>query len=84
MDGRIKMKVNEKYEVHICVIDMTDNISGDVYTDFAEYMNEIGGSYEFGFLIIDSATGFVRIGHRICMILLKRLCTILQSRESRE
>lgn len=28
------MKVNEKYEVHICVIDMTDNISGDVYTDF--------------------------------------------------
>jgi hypothetical protein len=49
------MKINERYEIRLVVIEMRDSIPGNCYGDFEEFRkNHPYSSYTFGFIVYDT------------------------------
>lgn len=57
------MKINDKYEISVVVVEELENGNyGDIYENFEEFKKEKPDStYFFGYCIFDRRTGFVPI-----------------------
>lgn len=54
------MKINNRYEIRVVVIDMTNDGPGDVYDNFEDFKKEHPFSpYRFGFIVFDTEYGYV-------------------------
>ena len=55
------MKINERYEIRVCVIQLVNaGCPGDCYDNFETFKKEHPFSpYKFGFIVFDTYTGFV-------------------------
>lgn len=59
------MFLNNQYEIKIVVIEIKeDGNTGDCYDSFTEFKKEhLKSSYKFGFVVIETATGFIPYGY---------------------
>lgn len=54
------MKINERYEIKVVVIEENNGITGDCYNDFEDFKKSHPFSgYKFGFIVFDNQTGYV-------------------------
>ena len=54
------MKIDDRYELRICLIDYGDGMPGDIYSDFQKFKVERPYSaYRFGFYVFDMKTGAI-------------------------
>lgn len=54
------MKINERYEIRVVVVEDRNGATGDVYDNFREFRKEHPfSSYRFGFIVFDTEYGYV-------------------------
>lgn len=54
------MKINNRYEIRVVVIELTNDGTGDVYDNFEDFKKEHPfSSYRFGFVVFDTQYDYV-------------------------
>lgn len=54
------MKINNRYEIRVVIVEMTNDGTGDVYDNFENFKKEHHfSSYRFGFVVFDTEYGYV-------------------------
>jgi len=54
------MKINDRYEIRVVVIENCNGITGDCYTSFQEFKRDYPqAEFSFGYIIFDTQTGSV-------------------------
>lgn len=54
------MKINNRYEIRVVIVEMANGGTGDVYDNFEDFKKEHPfSSYRFGFVVFDTEYGYV-------------------------
>lgn len=62
MEGEKVMKINNRYEIRVVVVEKKDGdgITGDVYDNFEDFKREHPfSSYKFGYVVFDTEYGYI-------------------------
>jgi hypothetical protein len=53
------MKINDRYEIQLVVIENCKGMTGDCYTSFQEFRRDYpDAEFSFGYILFDTQTGF--------------------------
>lgn len=54
------MKINDRYEIRVVVVEQKDGTTGDVYDNFKDFKREHPfSSYKFGYVVFDTEYGYI-------------------------